>query len=811
MMATASAMRRAVAWARGSTIRHDLSAYRARLEQVDRYTLEVGTASDARLAHRADRLRARVREGTALDEVAEEWFALVREVARRVVGMRPFDEQMIAGLALHEGTVVEMETGEGKTLAAVAPVALNALSGDGAHVLTANDYLARRDAGWMGPIYEGLGLSVDVVQEGMGAPERRAAYQCDVTYLTAKEAGFDLLRDGLALDPGQVSHRSLQFALVDEADSLLVDEARIPLVIAGTVDEPGPDAAQMAAMVRDLRVGTEIERDEHGRNVFLTDVGIDRVQARLGVGALHESGNMSLLADVQNALHAEFLLTRDVDYIVRRGAVELVDDFTGRVAERRQWPDGLQGAIEAKEGLRVAREGRILDSITVQHFLRSYPRLCGMTATAQPAAEELADFYGLGVVVIPTHRPCRRVDHEDLIFTHRDAKETAVVDEIRRARARGRPVLVGTASVAESERLAGQVRAAGVPCRVLNAKEDELEADIVAEAGALGAVTISTNMAGRGTDIRLGGRRDQRRDEVVALGGLAVLGTNRHESFRVDSQLRGRAGRQGDPGTSQFFVSLEDPLIERFGVRSVLGTEVLPEPRSDAMDDPVMRREIDRAQRISAGQNLDMRRRLWKYAALAESQRREIREMRRQALGEATGLDLLERRCGARYEDARSRLGAVELRAIERRLTLLVIDRHWSDHVAFLRWLRDAVQALTLSADVHPWEPGRDPLTEFYRRAGQAFDALPAQIDEDVVAAFERITITEQGVDWEGEGLAGPSSTWTYLVDDPAAGAGVISGLAGSPAANQHIGGLILAPLVLLVRLAERWRRRRAA
>ena len=551
MSTTTTALRRAVAWARGSTIRHDLSAYRAHLEGIERHTLAVGTASDERLGRWRDEVRARVRAGAPLDAVTEELFALVRELARRALGLRPFDEQLIAGLALHEGHVVEMQTGEGKTLAAVAPVALNALGGAGVHVLTVNDYLARRDARWMGPIYERLGLSVGTVQEGMKAAERRQAYRCDVTYLTAKEAGFDLLRDGLALDRSSVVHRPFQFALVDEADSLLVDEARIPLVIAGTVDEPGPDATQIAALVKELRVGTDVERDEYERNIFLTETGIGRVESRLGVGMLHDTRNIAVLADLQNALHAEFLLERDVDYIVRHGAVELVDDFTGRVADRRQWPDGLQGAIEIKEGLRVRREGRILNSVTVQHFLRSYPRLCGMTATAQPSAEELDAFYGLSVVVIPTHRPCRRVDRPDVIFTDCEAKERTLVEEIRGSMHVAGRCSSGRRASWSLSGLAELVRTAGVTCRVLNAKEDEQEAQIVADAGALGAVTISTNMAGRGTDIRLGGRDERDHDTVAALGGLAVLGTNRHESLRIDRQLRGRAGRQGDPGSSR--------------------------------------------------------------------------------------------------------------------------------------------------------------------------------------------------------------------------------------------------------------------
>ena len=808
-MTTTTALRRAVAWARGSTIRHDLTAYRVRLEGIDRHTLEVATASDERLGRWAGELRARVRGGAPLDELTEELFALVRELARRELGIRPFDEQLIAGLALDEGHVVEMQTGEGKTLAAVAPVALNALSGAGVHVLTVNDYLARRDARWMGPVYQRLGLSVGSVQEGMTAIERRRAYACDVTYLTAKEAGFDLLRDGLALDRSTLVHRPFRFALVDEADSLLVDEARIPLVIAGTVDEPGPDAAQMAALVRELRVGTDVERDEYGRNIFLTETGIGCVESRLGVGTLHDTRNIAVLADLQNALHAEFLLERDVDYIVRHGAVELVDDFTGRVADRRQWPDGLQGAIEVKERLRVRREGRILNSVTVQHFLRSYPRLCGMTATAQPSAEELDAFYGLSVVVIPTHRPCRRVDHPDVVFTGCEAKERALVAEIRWEHARGRPVLVGTASVVESERLADLVRTAGVTCRVLNAKEDEQEAEIVADAGAIGAVTISTNMAGRGTDIRLGGRDERERDTVAALGGLVVLGTNRHESLRIDRQLRGRAGRQGDPGSSRFFISLDDPLIARFGVRNLIGARHLPETQPTPVESAVLRREIERAQRIIEGENFDTRQRLWKYAALAETERQQIQSWRRRVLADEAALTLLESRCAARHREVRSMLGARELRAVEQRLTLLMIDRNWSDHVALLRWLRDAVHSLTLSIDVHPWEPGRNPVTEFYRRAGEAFGELAERVETDVAAMFERLTITEQGVDWEREGLAGPSSTWTYLVDDRPPGG--IGALAGNPAVNQHVAGVFLAPAVLLVRLVQRWRRSLAA
>ena len=473
----------------------------------------------------------------------------------------------MAAIALDRGHVVEMQTGEGKTLAAVMPASLHALAGQGVHILTFNDYLARRDAEWMGPIYRRLGLSVGFVQQDMTPEERRRAYLADVTYVTGKEAGFDHLRDLLATDPRDLVHRPFHFALVDEADSLLIDEARIPLVIAGSVGRESSSSPRLAAVVAGLTPGIHFDADEYGRDVELTEAGCEQVERVLGCGSLHHAGNYGVLTELNCALHARVLLRRDVDYIVRDGRIGVIDEFTGRIVTDRHWPDGLQAALEAKEGIERQPDGRILGSITLQHFLRGYPRLCGMTGTAQTAALELRQLYGLEVVVIPTHRPMIRVDQPDLVFTHREAKEKAVVDEIRRVHASDRPVLVGTLTVEESERLAARLRSAGVACQILNAKHDEMEARVVAGAGAVGAVTISTNMAGRGTDIRLGGEDEADHERVAALGGLYVIGTNRHESARVDLQLRGRAGRQGDPGESRFFVSLEDDLLVRYGSR----------------------------------------------------------------------------------------------------------------------------------------------------------------------------------------------------------------------------------------------------
>ncbi|HEX6863294.1 MAG TPA: accessory Sec system translocase SecA2, partial [Thermoanaerobaculia bacterium] len=578
------------------------------LEAINAREAELVRASDGGLGERAARLRLQAGDGLLPDV-----FALVREIARRVLGERPYDVQMLAGIALHQGKLVEMQTGEGKTLAAVAPVALNALAGRGVHVLTYNDYLARRDAEWMGPVYERLGLTVGCIQEGLSTSERHRAYRCDVTYLTGKEAGFDLLRDGLCLDPAGQVHRPFHLGLVDEADSILIDEARIPLVIAGTLEEIGVDLGRLAGIARQMVRGTDYDTDEYAYNIFLTDRGVHRAEKLLGSGNLFEADNVRLQAELRNALHAEALLKRDVDYIVRDGRIELVDELTGRVAENRQWPDGLQAALEAKEGLRWQPEGKIFGSITVQHFLRKYPRLCGMTGTATPAAAELADIYNLEVVEVPPNRPCIRVDHPDVIHATREAKRRALIDEIAATHATGRPILVGTVSVEESESLAADLRQGAVPCRVLNAKNDAEEAAIVAEAGTLGAVTISTNMAGRGTDIRLGGADESQRDAVVALGGLYVLGTNRHESRRIDDQLRGRAGRQGDPGSSRFVISLEDSLLQRCGIERLVPAKVLQRLREEeggTVDHPAVRKEVERVQRIVEGQHGDLRKRL---------------------------------------------------------------------------------------------------------------------------------------------------------------------------------------------------------
>ncbi len=602
-----------------------------------------------------------------------ETFALTAVIAERILGFRMFDVQILGALALVSGNIVEMQTGEGKTLAAVPAVVWFALQGRGVHVLTANDYLARRDAKWMGRIYEWFGLSVAYISQNMAASERRAAYLADVTYATANEVGFDYLRDGLARSTDEIVQRPFAFAVIDEADSILIDEARIPLVIAGgTPDDPAlAQRADWAA--NQLRPHAHYFVDEFARNVQLTDSGISHVEKAFGCGSLFDEHNLRILTVVQDALHAHVLLKRDVDYVVKNGAVELVDEFKGRIAQNRRWPAGLQSAIEAKEHVALKTQGRILGSITVQNLVAMYERISGMTGTAATQAEEFWKVYKLPVTVIPTNRPMIRQDLPDILYADKQARNRALEEEIRRVHETGRPILVGTASVEDSESLSRRLRAAGIPHSVLNARNDEAEARIIAGAGALGAVTISTNMAGRGTDIVFG-------DHVAELGGLYVIGTTRHEARRIDNQLRGRAGRQGDPGSSRFFISLEDELLVRFGIAG----------------NP----DVDSVQRTAESQNLEIRQTLWKYESVIEYHRREVQTLRRETL----------------------------LSPDSNLIVLAVIDDLWSDYLANIAELRAGIHWVS-------WG-GRDPLHSFLTGAQEIYADFQARLDEEIANAL---------------------------------------------------------------------------
>ncbi|HEY7174418.1 MAG TPA: accessory Sec system translocase SecA2, partial [Micromonosporaceae bacterium] len=539
--------------------------------------------------------------------------ALGREAGRRALGERAFDVQLVGAMAMLDGCVAEMATGEGKTLAAAIAAFGYAVRGSRVHIFTANDYLARRDATWMGPVHTRLGLTVAAVGETSTHDERVAAYQCDVTYVSMSEAGFDFLRDQLIIDAADAVMPALSTVLIDEADSILIDEARVPLVLAGTIGETDADsiAAASATVVGTLVPGRDFTVAQDRRNVVLTDRGASVVERAFGGVDLYAEGSLDRLTAVNQALHARALLVRDVDYIVRGGEVALVDEFRGRVAKRRRWPDGLQSAVEAKEGLVATDEGHILGSITVQALVGLYPHVCGMTGTAIGVAEQMREFYRLEVAVIAPNTPCVREDEPDRVYATADEKETALIAEVTDAHTSGRPVLVGTLDVAESERLAARLRAEGIECAVLNAKNDAEEAAIIAEAGDAGTVTVSTQMAGRGVDIRLGGSAEARRDEVVALGGLYVIGGGRHDSGRVDDQLRGRAGRQGDPGGSVFFVSAEDALL--------VTNEVHVGGNADwdgRITDPAAGQAIGHAQRVAEGVSFEIHRNTWRYGVL---------------------------------------------------------------------------------------------------------------------------------------------------------------------------------------------------
>ncbi|MBV6434655.1 MAG: Protein translocase subunit SecA [Bryobacteraceae bacterium] len=672
---------------------HSLDLYQEALDSI--------TAKRAGLALLADEeLRRFAAEAKSLADC----LAAASIAIERVLGMRPFDVQILGAIAMAGGRIAEMQTGEGKTLTAVMPVAFHAAQGSPVHVLTANDYLARRDAGWMGDVYRFLGLTVGFVTQGMGAEERRKAYACDVTYATPNEVGFDYLRDSLALKPDEQVQRGFGAALLDEVDSILIDEARIPLVIAGGAAAPGELARRIAQVARMLHRYVDFHADEHGRNVLLTDAGAARVEAALGCGNLYEEHNLPLFTAVSDALHAEVLLRRDVDYVVRGGGIEIVDEFKGRIADRRRWPAGLQTALEAKEGVELRTQGRILGSITLQSLVKLYHPLCGMTGTASTQAEEFRQVYGLDVVSIPTNRPVIRIDRTDVIFPTRRDRDRAVVETIARNHAARRPVLVGTPSVADSERLSAQLTAHSIPHRVLNARNDAEEAPVIAGAGEAGAVTISTNMAGRGTDIRLG-------EGVAELGGLLVIGTCRHEARRIDRQLRGRAGRQGDPGESRFFLSLEDDLMTRFGLASILNATDYP---AEAMD---------HLQRIIEGENLEIRKTLQKYDSLIENQRRMTQEIR-------NGVLRGERECG------------------NRRAALLKIDELWSDYLADIAELKSGIHWISFG--------GKNPFDTFVHEAAAMFEEVERGIEAAITNPAEHGTPDgfERG------------ATWTYVTTD---------------------------------------------
>ena len=589
------------------------------LDSIKERESSIAALSDAELKSKTTFFKQCLADGATLDDILHEAFAVARETARRTVAMRPFDVQVIGGLVLHEGKIAEMKTGEGKTLAATMPVYLNALSGKGAHVVTVNDYLARRDAAWMGPIYEFLGLSVGVIHHGLDDAQRKAAYSCDITYGTNNEFGFDYLRDNMKFRIEDYVQREFNYAIVDEVDSILIDEARTPLIISGPSEESTDKYYRINQIIPRLKKEEDYTIDEKRRSVVLTE-------KLLKVDNLYEPKNMEILHHVNQGLKAHTLFKNDVDYVVKEGQVIIVDEFTGRIMPGRRYSDGLHQALEAKERVKIERENQTLSSITFQNYFRMYEKLAGMTGTADTEAAEFKKIYNLDVLVMPTNMPMVRVDQADSIYKTTKEKYDAIIEEIKELHRQNRPVLVGTISIEHSELLSTYLKRAGIKHNILNAKHHEKEAEIIAQAGQSGALTISTNMAGRGTDIKLG-------EGVAQLGGLHILGTERHESRRIDNQLRGRSGRQGDQGSSRFYLSLEDDLLRIFGadrISSVMDRIGMEE--GQPIEHGLISKAIENAQRKVEGQNFEIRKHLIEYDDVMNKQREVIYKQRKDVL-----------------------------------------------------------------------------------------------------------------------------------------------------------------------------------
>lgn len=686
------------------------------------------------------------------------YLALVREASDRAVELRPFDVQLLAAVRMMAGDVVEMATGEGKTLAGAVAAGGYVLSGRKVHVISINDFLARRDAAWMAPLYEMLGLTVGWVTESSTSEERRKAYACDVTYASVNEIGFDVLRDHLVDDIVDLVAPTPEVALIDEADSVLVDEALVPLVLAGSVQKDVP-ASKVFEAIRGLAKSTDFDTDADGRNVFLTDEGAARLEKELGDIDLYSEEHVgTTLVAVNVALHAQVLLQRDVHYIVRGGRVQLINASRGRVAELQRWPDGLQAAVETKEGLKPTETGEILDTITVQALIGRYPTVCGMTGTALAAGEQLKKFYGLGVSQISPNKPNIRIDEPDRVYDTASNKNAAVVAFVKEVHERKQPILIGTHDVAESEDLAEQLQKQGVPVVVLNAKNDAEEAEVIAAAGVIGAVTVSTQIAGRGTDIKLGGPGSDTKaakDRVAELGGLLVVGTGRHTTERLDNQLRGRAGRQGDPGRSVFFSSWEDDVVT-----ANIGPKEQPKKHDDTglITSAGVAGKIDHAQRIAEGTMLEVHSRTWRYNQLTAAHRDILDRRRTTLLASAEALELLTSAAPERASELRAEVSEDTLVVVARRIVLFHLDRAWSDYLAHLADVRESIHLRALGRE--------NPLDEYHRIAVEAFKTVSDKAMEQAQVTFETAEITSEGIDLDNAGLQRPTSTWTYMVHD---------------------------------------------
>ncbi|MCL6473021.1 MAG: preprotein translocase subunit SecA [Firmicutes bacterium] len=771
-----------------------------KVAMVNAWEPEIEKLTDAELKSKTAEFKQRLADGETLDDILPEAFAVVREASKRVLGMRHFDVQIMGGVVLHEGKIAEMKTGEGKTLVATLPVYLNALEGKGVHVVTVNDYLARRDSEWMGKVYEFLGLKVGLIQAEMHPMLRREAYQADITYGTNNEFGFDYLRDNMATDISEQVQRGHHYAIVDEVDSILIDEARTPLIISGQPEQSADTYYTFARIIPKLKKGRDYEVDEKHRTVAVTEEGVARVEEALGIDNLYDHVNSNLVNHLQQALRAHALFKKDVDYIVKDGEVIIVDEFTGRLMEGRRYSEGLHQAIEAKEGVRIREENQTLATITLQNYFRMYEKLAGMTGTAATEADEFMHIYKLETVVIPTNMPMIRKDMPDVIYKTEDIKFKAVIEDIVKRHHLGQPVLVGTVSIEKSERLSKMLKRRGIPHEVLNAKYHEREAEIIAQAGKKGAVTIATNMAGRGVDIILGGNPPdpQEADEVRNAGGLRVIGTERHESRRIDNQLRGRSGRQGDPGSSQFYLSLEDDLMRLFGSQRIGSImERLGVPDDQPIEHGLISKSIETAQKQVEAQNFSIRKHVLEYDDVMNKQREVVYKERHRVL---TGENLRERvldmiddvmssavqvftshssypeewdwdgllsyinqlfplewgkesvdiatitqeeltgrlieSAKTKYEERERELGEDLMRSLERLVILEVIDNKWREHLYEMDYLKEGIGLRAIGQ--------RDPLIEYKSEAFDMFQTMIESIKEDVLRYMFHVQVVQE-------------------------------------------------------------------
>ena len=778
----------------GDPSEKELKRCRPIVEKINSLEPEMQKLSSANLQAKTQEFKRRLQKGETLDDILPEAFAVVREASRRVTGMRHFDVQLIGGMVLHRGKIAEMRTGEGKTLVATLPVYLNALTGKGVHVVTVNDYLARRDSEDMGRIYRFLGLSVGLIVHDMEYPDRKAAYQADITYGTNNEFGFDYLRDNMVVDKDQMVQRELHYCIVDEVDSILIDEARTPLIISGPGEKPTELYNVIAHVVSNMKEGEDYTVDEKQKQVAPTEAGIAKAERMLGVKNLYDvEHGVDFSHHIMCAIRAKALMKRDRDYVVKDGEIIIVDEFTGRLMYGRRFSEGLHQAIEAKEGVKVQRESQTLATITFQNYFRMYHKLAGMTGTAKTEEQEFQKIYGLDVVVVPTNKPMIRIDYPDVIYKTRRAKYKAVVKEIVELHKSGRPVLVGTTSITQSEELSALLKKAGIPHNVLNAKYHEKEAAIVAQAGQMGQVTIATNMAGRGTDIVLG-------EGVPELGGLHIIGTERHESRRIDNQLRGRCARQGDPGSARFYLSLEDDLMRIFGsdnIKSMM--DKLGMEEDDPIENKMVTRSIENAQKRVEERNFNIRKQVLQYDDVMNQQREVIYKERRKVLDQADlrdtvmnfthkivdralamycppeaysedwDLKSLVKYCeeffapyGALKEEKLADLSREELgeslhklaedtykeredqispeimRELENLVMLKVVDQHWMEHLDAMDMLREGVGLRAYGQ--------KDPLVEYKFEAYDMFEGMIDAIEDDVVKYMFRVNVITQPV-----------------------------------------------------------------